>query len=158
MKFLKAVLSFAAIATLALFSNCGDDPSEPPIQDQQLAKLSATWNIANASRDGVAVDYTGFKLTMSGTAGAASFSYSTQGRPALSPWLANGSWVFGQSVETQIVLDKCSPTTPPQNCKEQQMTYVVTDTSLQLTFTYNGAGEPGRVGVVKGQWVYNFTK
>ncbi|MCE2936175.1 MAG: hypothetical protein ACK5V5_11590 [Cyclobacteriaceae bacterium] len=115
-----------------------------------MAKLTATWNIASASRDGVAVDYTGFKLTISGTAGATSFDYSTQGRPALSPWKSSGKWSFGQSVETQIIRD-------PGTADELQMTYVVTDNSLQLTFTYNGNGF-SRVGVVKGQWVFTFTK
>lgn len=152
MKVLKSLVSLVAIAALVLFSNCGDDPSEPPIQDQQLEKLAATWNIASASRDGVAVDYTGFKLTISGTPGATSFDYSTQGRPALSPWKSSGKWSFGQSVETQIIRD-------PGTADELQMTYVVTDTSLQLTFTFNGNGYSNpRVGVVRGQWVFNFTK
>lgn len=150
MKVLKSLVSLLAIASLVFFSNCGDDPSEPPIQDQQLEKLAATWNIASASRDGVAVDYTGFKLTISGTPGAASFDYSTQGRPALSPWKSSGKWSFGQSVETQIIRD-------PGTADELQMTYIVTANSLQLTFTYNGNGF-SRAGVVKGQWVFNFTK
>jgi|NOAtaT_7_FD_contig_51_2526972_length_517_multi_8_in_0_out_0_1 hypothetical protein len=150
MKVLKSLVPLVAIASLVFFSNCGSDSTETPIQDQQLAKLTATWNIASASRDGVAVDYTGFKLTISGTAGATSFDYSTQGRPALSPWKSSGKWSFGQSVETQIIRD-------PGTADELQMTYVVTDNSLQLTFTYNGNGF-SRVGVVKGQWVFTFTK
>lgn len=150
MKVLKSLVPLVAIASLVFFSNCGSDSTETPIQDQQLAKLTATWNIASASRDGVAVDYPGFKLTISGTAGATSFDYSTQGRPTLSPWKSSGKWSFGQSVETQIIRD-------PGTADELQMTYVVTDNSLQLTFTYNGNGF-NRVEVVKGQWVFNFTK
>ncbi|HAC23686.1 MAG TPA: hypothetical protein DCE81_02090, partial [Cytophagales bacterium] len=79
MKVLKSLVPLVAIASLVFFSNCGPDSTETPIQDQQLAKLTATWNIASASRDGVAVDYPGFKLTISGTAGDTSFDYSTQG-------------------------------------------------------------------------------
>jgi len=159
MKVLKSLVPLVAIASLVFFSNCGSDSTETPIQDQQLAKLTATWNIASASRDGVAVDYPGFKLTISGTAGATSFDYSTQGRPALSPWKSSGKWSFGQSVETQIIRDPSPPPPAPPNPDELQMTYVVTDTSLQLTFTFNGNGYTNpRVGVVKGNWVFNFTK
>ncbi|MFN5171110.1 MAG: hypothetical protein ACK5DD_15950, partial [Cyclobacteriaceae bacterium] len=94
-------------------------------------------------------EYQNFTLTLTGTPGAALFDYSAQNRPPLSPWKASGKWSFGQSVETQIIRD--AGTTD-----ELQMTYVVSDNSLQVTFTFNGTGYPGRVGVVTGNWTFNF--
>jgi hypothetical protein len=35
------------------------------------------------------------------------------------------------------------------------MTYSVTDTQLEITFNYSGAGESGKV---TGQWIFTFTK
>jgi hypothetical protein len=66
----------------------------------------------------------------------------------LSPWKASGSWEFGASPETQMIRDKGT-------ADELAMTYSVNETTLSITFTFNGAGY-SRTGVVKGQWVYTF--
>jgi len=39
---------------------------------------------------------------------------------------------------------------------ELAMTYAVTETTLSITFTFNGAGYTARTGVVKGQWIFTF--
>lgn len=152
MKVLKSLVSLVAIASLVLFSNCGDDPAEPSVEEQQLAKLTKTWKVQSVIQDNVdrTTNYPNFTLALSGTPGATSYSYSTPVRPTLkSPWPNGGSWVFGQSVETQIIRDAGSP-------DELQMTYVVSDNSLQLTFRFNGDGYNPRVGQVGGNWVFNF--
>jgi len=155
MKVLKSLVSLVAIAALVLFSNCGDDPAEPSVEEQQLAKLTKAWRVQSVYKDSPTTgdrtaEYANFVLTLTGTPGAASFDYSTQGRPALSPWKASGKWSFGQSVETQIIRD-------PGTADELQMTYVVNENSLQVTFTFNGAGYTNpRVGVIPGNWVFNF--
>lgn len=121
------------------------------IEDIQLGKLSKTWNATSVKLDNVDQDgYDNFALTISGTAGSTTFGYSAAGRPTtLSPWLSSGSWKFGASPETQIIRD-------PDTGDELDMTYSVTDTQLQITFTFTGDGYPGRVSNVKGQWVFTF--
>lgn len=151
MKAFRLLLFFALVAALFTYSGCGgNDTPEEPITDVQLGKLAKTWKVASVSLDGVdkTSDYTNFQLTLSGTKGQTSFGYTTASRPALSPWKASGAWEFGTAVETQIIRDKGT-------ADELAMTYAVSETSLQITFTYNGAGYTARTGVVKGQWVYN---
>lgn len=121
------------------------------VEDIQLRKLSKTWNATSVKLDNLdQTDYDNFALTISGTAGSPTFGYSVTGRPTtLSPWLSSGQWKFGASPETQIVRD-------PDTGDELNLTYSVTDTQLQITFTFTGDGYPGRISNVKGQWVFTF--
>ena len=126
------------------------DPPLATIEDIQLGKLSKTWTATSVKLDNVdQTGYDNFALTLSGTAGGPVFPYSTTGRPVLGTWLSSGLWKFGASPETQIVRD-------PGTGDELNMTYSVTDTQLQITFTFTGDGYPGRVSNVKGQWVFTF--
>lgn len=125
----------------------GGDP-EPNEADVQLGKLTATWKCSAATKGGVAQDgYNDFKLILSGTAGSDTFNYSCTDRPSLSPWPANGTWKFGTNVATDITRDSDLP-----------VSYSVTDSQLQVTFTYSGAGFAGRTNEVNGTWVFTFTK
>jgi len=157
MKFyLKPILSVIALAVLLGYSGCGPNNNpEPPEDEVQLGKLSSTWKVGtggNVTLDGVSkkTDYANFQLVITGTAGASSFGYTTSGRPALSPWPSSGTWNFGSTISTDIVRDKASN-------KEVAMSYTVTDNQLELTFTYNGAGE-ARTDKVTGLWVFTLTK
>lgn len=147
MKSFKFLLAAALLGTLLTYSGCGSKkgPTLTPA-DAQLAKLSKTWKLTTATLDNAAqTGYANFQLTVTGTAGQTTFGYSTTGRPALSPWASSGTFTFGTDVSTQVVRDDGLP-----------ITYSVTDTQLQVTFTYNGAGIAGRVNNVKGVWVYTF--
>ena len=151
MKVFRILSLIGLVAVLLTYSSCGgDDPASESVSDVQLGKLSKTWKINTVTLDGVdkIADYTSFQLVLSGTKGNTSFGYSTSGRPALSPWKASGSWEFGAAPETQMIRDKGT-------ADELAMTYAVTETTLSITFTFNGAGY-SRTGVVKGQWVYTF--
>jgi hypothetical protein len=151
MKVFRILSLLGLVAILLTYSSCGgDDPVSESPSDVQLGKLSKTWKINTATLDGVdkKADYAAFQLVMSGTKGNTSFGYSTSGRPPLSPWKASGSWEFGTPIETQIIRDKGT-------ADELAMTYSVTETTLSISFTFNGAGY-SRTGVVKGQWVYTF--
>jgi hypothetical protein len=157
MKFyLKPVLSVLILAVILGYSGCkGSDPPPTPEDEVQLGKLSSTWKVGtsgNVTLDGVSkkADYANFQLTLTGTPGATSFGYTTTGRPALSAWPSSGSWNFGSTVATDVVRDKGT-------AKEVTMTYTVTDTQLELTFNYNGAGE-ARTSDVTGTWVFTMTK
>lgn len=152
MKAFKILTLIGLVALLLTYSNCKDDPAPAePLTDVQLGKLAKPWKINTVTLDGVdkITDYTNFTLTLSGTKGNTSFGYSTTNRPSLSPWKASGSWEFGTAPETQMIRDKGT-------VDELAMTYAVTETTLSITFTFNGDGYPARTGVVKGVWVFTF--
>lgn len=160
MKFyLKPVLSVIALVILLGYTGCGPKKDPGPTEEEQaLANLSATWKVAGGSNtdvtlDGVSkkADYSGFTLTLTGTAGAASYGYTTTGRPALSPWPSSGSWKFGDPIATDVVRD------PGVTDKEVDMHYTVNGDQLELTFTYNHAGE-SRTDKVTGVWIFRLSK
>jgi hypothetical protein len=158
MKFyLKPILSVIALAIMLGYSGCkGKDPDPTPVDEQQLALLSATWKVGtagNVTLDNVSkkADYAAFQLVLTGTPGATTFGYTTTGRPPLSAWPSSGDWKFDTAVETSIIRD------PGNATKELNVSYTVTETQLELTFTYNGAGE-ARTSDVTGVWVFTLTK
>ncbi len=147
----KSTLTGVIFCSLALFLSCGsDDGPGQSIEDVQLGKLSKAWNATTVELDGIVqTGYDNFVLTMTGSAGSASFGYSTAGRPQLSPWPSSGNWVFGGSPETQIIRDQGTQ-------DEIAVTYSVTDTQLQLTFNFTGTGFAGKTSNVGGLWVFTF--
>lgn len=116
-----------------------------------MGLLSQTWKIKSVSLDGAdkTSGYTGFTLVISGTPGASSFVYTTSSRPATSPWLGSGTWVFGADPLSDIIRDKGT-------ADELAMKYSVNDTQLQISFNFNGTGYQARTSVVKGAWIYVF--
>ena len=141
----------AILAVLLTYSSCDKHKTPAPSDEEvQLGKLSKTWKATSVKKDNVdQTGYTNFTLTISGTAGAASFGYAAAGRPALSPWLSSGNWNFDTDPLTSIIRDKGT-------ADELKITYTVTETTLQLTYTFNAAGYAGRVDNVKGSWVMTF--
>ncbi|MFZ5998916.1 MAG: hypothetical protein ACOYW3_00270 [Bacteroidota bacterium] len=156
-RYFKTVLAFSAIAALLTYSGCGpgSDPA-PTEQEVQLGKLKSTWKITEVKLDNVSklTDYTGFELTITGSITDGNLTgggYSAKNRPKLSPWLAEGNWVFGTDPVTQITRD------PDKSADKLDVTYSVTDTQLQLTFTFAREGySTARTSNVKGQWVFTF--
>lgn len=152
------MLSVVVMAVLLGYAGCGPEKTpETPIEEQQLNLLSATWKVGangNVTLGGVSKksDYSNFTLTISGTAGASSFGYTTAGRPQLSAWPSSGNWTFGTDVKTTIVRDGGTG-------KALTMNYTVSATGdqLELTFNYTGAGET-RTSNVAGAWVFTLTK
>ena len=154
MKSFKLILLFLSVGILFTLTNCGSDskPAEP-IADQQLTKLSKTWKLTSVTLDGNAVttpSYSAFQLVISGTKGATSFGYTTAGRPSLSPWKASGTWAFVKDQEATLI------TRDPDSSNDKlEMTYAVDESTLQITFGFQGAGYT-RVEQVKGNWVFKF--
>ncbi|MEK6780308.1 MAG: hypothetical protein AABY93_01295 [Bacteroidota bacterium] len=146
----KIFVLLALLAVLLTYSSCDNTkPPTPSDEEVQLGKLSKTWKATSTSvtKDGVVqTGYDNFTLTLSGTVGAASYGYTTSGRPALSPWLSSGSWTFDTDPLTSIIRDKGT-------ADELKMTYTVTEATLQITYNFQGTGYAGRVDNVKGQWV-----
>jgi hypothetical protein len=151
MKQTTKIFALLAISALLLtYSGCKNSkPPEPSDEEVQLGKLSKLWKATSVKKDNVVqTGYTNFTLTLSGTAGSTSFGYVTAGRPPLSPWLSSGSWTFDTDPLTSVIRDKGT-------ADELKMTYTVTETTLEITYNFQGVGY-ARVGNVKGQWVMIF--
>ena len=154
MKAFRILTTVVSLGVILVFSGCGgkSSPAEST-QDKQLGLLSHTWKIATVTKDGVdqSTAWTGFQLTLTGTKGQTSFAYTCAGRPALSPWPASGAWAFDPADPvTKIIRDQ------GVTGLELPLTYTVTATTLQVTFSYTGNGYT-RVSSVSGSWVFNFT-
>lgn len=150
---LKLFLPCVALIVLLTYSGCGPDPTPAPtVEEEKLGLLSATWNATSVTLDGVAktADYSNFKLTVSGTYPSDLYDYSTSGRPAVSPWPSAGKWGYGSDPATTIIRDKGL-------AKQLEMQYTVTESTLEITFMYNGTGE-ARTSQVSGTWVFSFSK
>jgi hypothetical protein len=157
----KSAIVVMALATLLTYSGCDPGgPGDPTVEEVQLAKLSGSWAVSasQASTDvklnavSQKTDYNSFTLTLTGTPGATSFGYTTTGRPAkLNPWPSSGTWKFStNSPETTVIRD-------PGGADELEMTYTVSDTQLEITFTFAGAGY-SRTKQVQGTWVFTMVK
>ena len=146
----KIFVLLALSALLLTYSSCDNTkPPTPSDEEVQLGKLSKTWKATSVKKDNVdQTGYTNFTLTLSGTVGATSYGYATAGRPPLSPWLSSGNWTFDTDPLTSIIRDKGT-------ADELKITYTVTETTLQITYNFQGTGY-ARVGNVKGQWVMTF--
>jgi len=144
----KILVGLMVIGVLMTYTGCKKKKGDPePITDQQIEKLSKPWKVTTVTLDGVdkKSDYANFTITLSGTKGTTSIGYTTTGRPALSPWASSGSFTFDATTpETKLTRDDSVP-----------VTYSVSETSLQASFQYSGAGF-ARVSAVKGQWVFTF--
>ena len=164
MKALKAISLIAVIGVLFTLSNCGGGGTTPePVADVQLAKLSKTWKLTAVTREGqdqsslYATTGTPFQLIITGTKGAASFGYTTKGNPpSASVWKGSGSWVFGTQPETMITRDPTGGN--PPGTDKLEMSYTVTATTLEITFSFSGTGYPsqGRSEAVTGAWKFTF--
>lgn len=155
MKRLNFLIVLALLGVASFFWQCGSDPAPTKNpQDEQLEKLSKTWkvNSANAvlfSSTGTqqpVSGYDNFEITISGTPGQSTFNFNTSGRPPgiVGPWPATGTFTFGSDFATVFTRND-----------GLVITYSVTDTQLQMTFSYTGAGFTGRVNEVEGNWTFN---
>ena len=152
MKVLRLMIVVAALGSLLVLSNCGSPPTPvEPVADQQFTKLAKSWKATGVKLDGVdkLADYPNFVLTISGTKATPPFDYSVAGRPQLSAWKSSGKWTFDTDPIAQIIRDAGTS-------DEVKMSYSVNATTLEIQFTYNGAGYT-RVEQVKGIWSFTFT-
>lgn len=152
MKHGKLFIVTALLAVAFSLFQCGGDPApaKDP-QDEQLEKLTATWKVTTAN--GVTFNstpvtgYDSFTMTITGTAGQDTFNYTITGRPSaptLTPWAASGTFTFGTDFSTIVNRDDGTV-----------ITYSVSATTLQMTFTYTGAGyTASRVSNVNGTWSF----
>lgn len=161
MKIALRVLSLSIVVAIsAFFAGCKDDDDDKPTQEkQQLDKLLGSWTMVSAN-DGTdrTGDFTDLVLTLSGNyVEGGTYNYSFTGiRPDPSPWPASGTWKFGTNKLTEMIRD-------PASSSEIAMTYTVTDTNLEISFTVpDGSsgwqGGSSRIRSVTGNWTFVFTK
>lgn len=156
MKRTKFLIALTLLGASVSFWQCGSDPApaEDP-QDAQLKKLSQTWKATAVTFNSTPVTgYENFTLTVSGTPGQDTFNYTVTGRPAgvVTPWPASGTFTFGTDFATVIIRNDGSGVTIP-------VTYSVSATQLQMTFTYDCptcTGYTGRTTNVNGNWSFTF--
>ena len=152
MKLTTKIFVLLALSTLLLtYSGCDNTKTPTPSDEEvQLGLLAKTWKATSVKKDGVdQTGYTNFNLILKGVVGDPAFTYSTTGRPPLSPWPSSGNWTFDTDPLTSIIRDKGDVD------DELKMTYSVTETTLKMNFNFQGAGY-ARVGNVKGQWEMTF--
>ncbi|MGC4023432.1 MAG: hypothetical protein QM734_16515 [Cyclobacteriaceae bacterium] len=109
MKAFRLLFTVLSLGTLFIYSGCGGGGGgSESVQDKQLGLLSKKWTVVSQTSGSVLLGPTGsqadstvhwknFTLTITGTKGASSFSYSTSGQPKLSVWPAGGTWSFDSS-------------------------------------------------------------
>ena len=171
MRVLARVFSLAVLLCTAVFlSGCKKDDAEPnSAVKQQLEKLKGSWALNTVTLDNeVRTDFVDVILTISGVyvSDDANYDYSFTGTfPNPSPWPNNpgGKFTFGSDpIHSLIRLDDLAPLDPANG--KLSMTYSVDATTLQISFTYNGAGfagdgnSGGRTSEVNGEWSFSFTK
>lgn len=147
-----SLLILAAVVTL--YVGCSkDDPAGKSDEDQQIELLNGTWLATSVELDNVPQEgYENFQLTISGSAGNSTISYTTANRPETSAWPASGTFTFGENVlQTLLRSEGDDPAT--------EINYGVEGDILQLQFVYSG--EPitsGRVKNVQGTWEFVFER
>lgn len=149
---MKKQLMIALLGVLTTLSACKDE-NEVSAEAAQLKKISATWEITSALKDDEEITgYDNFRLILSGSPDASSFTYATSGRPSLSPWPSGGTWVFGSSVKSQILRDS--------NSDEVLILYSLDGNTLSLEFNFAGEGYENiaRINSPIGQWKFTFSK
>ena len=145
---IKYLYFLALMAAVITFSHCGggDDPEpdEPSAAEEQLNKLSGSWDLVSVSQDGTEVtdDYTGFTLTMGGSLNSAednvNGTYSSTNGGQVFP--ASGSWAFAPAnITSQLILDN-----------DLTVNYSFSGNNLVLVYTFTAPG--GRVQVLNGQY------
>jgi hypothetical protein len=136
--------------TLLLSSCQGENHSGD--NNPTLALLAGGWkaNMVMVDNKVVTDAYLNFQLTLGSENIQGANSYTTSGRPMLSPWRDKGSWSFGANTETQIVRDAESD--------RVNISYTLTAKTLTISFFFAGAGYGGRSESVGGNWLFQFTK
>lgn len=144
----KMITTIATVLLVIAYSGCSDD--SVPIDKTQLKKLAKTWTMTSVQLDGVDNTdyYQGLSLTISGT-DPESFTYSVSGRPHYSPWPDNGHFIFGDDVKTTLIRDAGL-------AGELILTYEVTGSTLEFTFTFSGDPYNARTSNVEGNWTFVF--
>jgi hypothetical protein len=153
MKYSSRILSLLALVSMTVFfTGCdkGED-NKKSAKDKQIEKLVGTWNASEVTYKGaIQADYGDFQLVLSGDNGDDGVEYDANNRPAdkKGPWPAGGTLFFGDNVATQF----------EREGDDLDIDYLLSGTTLTLTFNYAGSGFDGRTDEIEGQWVFTLQK
>lgn len=138
------------LGVLLVLSSCKKDNESPDELAIRLAELSKSWSVTAASKDGIDMtDYDSFQIILSGNS-STTYTYTTVGRPDLSPWPVGGIWEFGENMDAQITRD-------PGTNDEVAIMYTLEEGVLTLEFDFSGEGySSGRMESTSGYWVFKF--
>jgi hypothetical protein len=161
MKLFTRTLSLLVLASLTLFfANCGGDDPKKAAEEEQLDKLSQTWDIVSADLDGTdrTADFANFDLIISGSFdpdevnGDSDYPYdfSVSGsRPTPNPWPASGTWEFSATPDGNSGMIERNDGIG--------MFYSIDGNDLTITFNFSGTGYPGaKTAQVNGDWTFVF--
>lgn len=159
MKRLSNLLAALVFASLVIFMSCGgggDDPA-PSAGETQAGLLNGTWAVSGTPlfNNGVEGDWTGFTLTISGTAegsdGIWGGNYSTSGTPTgyEAVWPTSGNWNF----ESTTVVNRAVRNDATEGVS---VTINVSETGLTLTFTLTDPNARA-AGIYGQEWTFQFT-
>jgi len=141
--------------SVAVLVNCKPTEKPPSALDQAVKSLTGTWKCSGAKLGGVnQVDYIDkFTITITGSAGNTSLSFTTQGRnvapPTKSVWPVSGTFT----------IDSTNPGSALKRDDNTSISYSVSGTGeLNVRFTYNGDGfsRINATNAIKGDWVFTF--
>lgn len=151
MRFIRTPIVLMSALWLYLLMGCSsDEGAATSTEEQQRQKLVRRWTVTSVRFNNVTQsEYQNFDLILAGSA-TGPFSYQAVSRPALSPWPASGTWAFDDDPLSQLVRD-------PASAQELNLSYTVSDTQLQLSFTFSGAGFASRSQDIQGQWEFVFS-
>jgi len=151
---LSAAIVALMLLVLLTVMGCSDSaPAPVDPRDQRFDQLQGIWNLQTATLDGVPVqEYEEVSVELTRSSGGFIYSYSMESLPALSPWKAEGLWIFGTEIETEWIRD-------PDTDDEVAITYNLgANGTLTITFTFTGEGYSNRVASAGGDWVFEFSK
>lgn len=162
---LRVLTLLILVAVSASYTGCRDDDDKTDTEEKkQLNKLLGSWTLQSADDGTVRTDEfvtdagQPLVLTLKGSyVEGGTYNYGLTGkRPDRSPWPAEGTWKFGTNKQTDMIRD-------PATASEIAMTYTVTDTNLEISFTVpDGSdgwqGGTSRISSVTGNWTFTFTK
>lgn len=152
MKLAARIFSLLILVGFATFYiSCDDEKLKKSDTDIQIEKLNGNWDATTVTLDGSApsLDHANFALTITGSPGNTTITYTATGRPAgPSPWPPSGTLEFGTNVKQNLTRED-----------GVAINYSVTETTLVVDFTFSGTPyTAGRVENVTGSWHFEFTK
>jgi hypothetical protein len=148
-KYMNIVLFLGVLLAL---SSCKKDDESPDELAIRLGELSKSWVVSSATKDGADMaGYDSFQIILSGNSSTTTYTYTTTGRPDLSPWPVGGIWEFGENMNAQIIRD-------PGTNDESEIMYTLEEGVLTLEFDFSGDGySSGRTESTSGYWVFKFS-
>ena len=154
MKLSKLTLFLIVSISILGCSSDGND-EEPNLFKQQFKKMAHTWAATEVTLDGAdkSMDYAAFEIVFADTDTDLLHTYAVTGRPNGSPWKAAGEWAFNFDGDLLTKFQRDG------GAEAIDINYVVTETTLELTFNFVGEGYAAKTAVdATGTWVFKFEK